>query len=35
MTPDSKKTMLWTVGLVVGLAVLAGILFFAVGGNPA
>ncbi len=35
MTPDSKKTMLWTVGLVVGLVVLAGILFFAVGGNPA
>jgi len=35
MTPDSKKTIFWTVGLLVGLIVIAGVLIFAVGGTPA
>ena len=35
MTPESKKTMLWTVGLVVGLIVIAGILLVTIGGNSA
>ena len=33
MTPESKKTMIWTVGLVVGLIILAAILVLAMGGN--
>jgi hypothetical protein len=35
MTPESKKTMLWTMGLVVGLILVAGVVLLAVGGTPA
>ena len=31
MTPENKKTMIWTVGLVVGLVIIAGVLMLTMG----
>ena len=31
MTPENKKTMMWTAGVVVGLIILAAIVLFVTG----
>jgi len=35
MTPENKKTMMWTAGVIVGLVVIAAIVLFATGAGTA
>jgi hypothetical protein len=35
MTPENKKTMIWTAGVIVGLVVIAAIVLLATGAGTA